>query len=293
MQARNIIYRNNRNMIFDIVFGLFEWKLPEGCNAKTHEYNLMTTGQGAIFWEEKFNSFINTQITGQSSLDIYGFPFVYNCIGVGYNRTMHRDKIAYMFNTVNIYGENRIICQNSPLSVIDYYANKLTDIDIAIQNNINSNKRPYIIGVGDPKQVKAVREALRQSCDGEPLVIVDGDKFTGVNTSVMKIDSPLQVEALQAARRNTIHECLSRFGINSLQDDKRERMITAEAESNLDSLAITLRSMLDARLEGCERFYKLYGEIIDCKPRFMHKEEIYNYVENNTNPGSNAADTAR
>ena len=93
MQARNIIYRNNRNMIFDIVFGLFEWKLPEGCNAKTHEYNLMTTGRGAVFWEEKFNSFINTQITGQSSLDIYGFPFVYNCIGVEYNRTTHQDKI--------------------------------------------------------------------------------------------------------------------------------------------------------------------------------------------------------
>lgn len=70
-------------------------------------------------------------------------------------------------------------------------------------------------------------------------------------------------------------------------------MITAEAESNLDSLAITLRSMLDARLEGCERFYKLYGEIIDCKPRFLKKEEIYQYVENNTNSGSNAADTAR
>lgn len=293
MQARNIIFRNNRNMIFDIVFGLFEWKLPEGCNAKTHEYNLMTTGQAAIFWEEKYNSFINTQIAGQSSLDIYGFPFVYNCIGVGYNRTMHRDKIAYMFNTINIYDEKRINTKDSPLSVINFYADKLTEIDIAIQNNINSNKRPYIIGVGDPKQVKAVREALRQSCNGEPLVIVDGDKFTGVNTSVMKIDVPLQIEALQAARRNTIHECLSRFGINSLEYDKGERMITAEAESNLDSLAITLRSMLDARLEGCERFYKIYGEIIDCKPRFIHKEEIYNYVENNSNSGTYAADTAR
>ena len=53
MQARNIIFRNNRNMIFDIVFGLFEWKLPEGCNAKKLEYDLLTTGQAAIFWEEK------------------------------------------------------------------------------------------------------------------------------------------------------------------------------------------------------------------------------------------------
>lgn len=293
MQAIKIIFRNNRNMIFDIVFGLFKWKLPEGCNAKKLEYDLLTTGQAAIFWEEKFKSFINTQITGQSSLDIYGFPFVYNCVGVGYNRTMHRDKIAYMFNTVNIYDEKRIDTKDSPLSVINFYADKLTEIDIAIQNNINSNKRPYIIGVGDPKQVKAVREALRQSCNGEPLVIVDGDKFTGVNTSVMKIDVPLQIEALQAARRNTIHECLSRFGINSLEYDKGERMITAEAESNLDSLAITLRSMLDARVEGCERFYKLYGEIIDCKPRFIHKEEIYNYVENNTNPCAYAVDTSR
>lgn len=293
MQAIKIIFRNNRNMIFDIVFGLFEWRLPEGCNPKKLEYDLLTTGQAAIFWEEKFNSFINTQMTGQSSLDIYGFPFVYNCVGVGYNRTMHRDKIAYMFNTVNIYDEKRIDTKDSPLSVINFYADKLTEIDIAIQNNINSNKRPYIIGVGDPKQVKAVREALRQSCNGEPLVIVDGDKFTGVNTSVMKIDVPLQIEALQAARRNTIHECLSRFGINSLEYDKGERMITAEAESNLDSLAITLRSMLDARLEGCERFYKIYGEIIDCKPRFIHKEEIYNYVENNTNSCAYAVNTAR
>lgn len=269
-------------MIFDIVFGLFTWKLPDGCNAKKLEYDLLTTGQAAIFWDEKYKSFINTQITGQSTLDIYGLPLVYNCIGVGYNRTMRRDKIAYIFNTVNLYGENRVTVQGSPLSVIDYYANKLTDIDIAIQNNINSNKRPYIIGVGDVKQVKAIREAMRQSADGEPLIIVDGDKFSGVNTTVLKTDTPLQIEALQAARRNTIHECLSRFGINSLEYDKGERMITAEAESNLDSLAITLRAMLDARKEGCDRFYKLYGEVIECEPRFLKKKELYDYVENAT-----------
>lgn len=272
------IYSVNREKLVSIVCSLFEWDLPDTCNSKIFERDLMTSpGIAAIYWEKKFGCFINAACTGTGGLDLYGMPRAYQCIGVGYTARKNADGIAWCVNNIaQLGGGGRLQVPGIvPLRVIEYYANALTDIDIAIQNNINAQKKPGLILVDDPKIAKTAKEAIRQAEAGEWAIVGSKAAFNGIEAKSFSFGGEFQVEQLQAARRNIFNEFLGNFGIRALEHEKGERMIVDEATSNEDGLSIVIESMLAPRRECCERFFKLYGEKIDVRPRFKNAERIY------------------
>ena len=54
-------------------------------------------------------------------------------------------------------------------------------------------------------------------------------------------------------------EALTFLGINSLQTEKKERLITDEASSNNELINLNLQSFLIPRQEACKQFNELFG----------------------------------
>lgn len=133
--------------------------------------------------------------------------------------------------------------------VINYYAEKLAVLDNAINLSIINNKFSYILA----GKTKAVAEALKKMFDkinrGEPAVFLDS-KLT--DDPITK-DSPFQFIERESLKNNYIttdqladmQTILNNFdaeiGIPTIPYHKKERLVTAEAESrNIDSVSRSL-----------------------------------------------------
>lgn len=285
-------YNVNRARLMAIYTNLIRWKHGDGeqwklFNGVVFESYLMRTNAAAAFWEERFNGYINTQITSAGNLDINGFPEVYECIGVNYTRRMRRDSIAYCFNTTagSAQGVTKDYYFN-PMKIIGYYARLMANIDIGVYNETENTKHPAVIAMNDSKLAKSARELWRQASDGEPVILADKELFSGTSTQVFPLPRESHIADKHAAKRVIVNEFLSTIGVYSLDFEKTERMITAEADASRTATTLCGINFQLPREEFCERFYKLYRESIDFE--FRPREEI----EKNVNDVINTDQTA-
>ena len=278
-------YYVNRARLMAIYTNLFEWTFPDGDRGKllrptTFEYYLMSTNAAAIYWEEKYNSYINVKITSAGNLDINGFPLVYECIGVNYTRRMKRDDIAYCFNTTaGSAGGIEAPYYFDIKRIIEHYARLMANIDVGVYNETENTKHPAVITISDPKLAKSAREAWRQAVDGEPVIIADKELFTGVATQLFPLPTETHLADKHAAKRVIVNEFLSTIGVYSLDFEKSERMITAEADASRQATYLCGVNFTVPREEFCERFRRLYPDE-NINFRLRSEKEINENVEN-------------
>ena len=64
-----------------------------------------------------------------------------------------------------------------------------------------------------------------------------------------------------------MNEALTFLGINNLMEDKKERLISDEANSNNELINLNLETFLIPRQEACEQINKKYGLNVKVKVR--------------------------
>lgn len=124
--------------------------------------------------------------------------------------------------------------------IIDYYACKLSDMDVAIDVSIINNKTPNILGAKN----KSAAEALKKVCDkinkGEPTVVYDkiietdekdNDPFVSMQRDHIK-ESYITTDQLRDLQ-TILNDFDNEIGIPTIPYEKKERMVASEAESRI------------------------------------------------------------
>lgn len=286
-------YEVNRARLMAIYTNLIEWIYPTGDEPRADRWKLfvpqvferylMTTNAAATYWEERFESYISTKITSAGNLDINGYPLIYECIATNYTRRMRRDDIAYCFNTTagSASGVDNVYYFDV-MKIIRHYARLMANIDVGIYNETENTKHPAVISIADPKSVKSVKEAWRQTSDGEPVIFADKELISGMATQLFPLPTETHLEDKHAAKRVIVNEFLSTIGVNSLDFEKSERMITAEADASREATFLCAENFITPREQFCERFAKLYPDE-SLNFRFRTAKEINENVENTIN----------
>ena len=75
------------------------------------------------------------------------------------------------------------------------------------------------------------------------------------------------------------NEALEFLGVNTLQTEKKERLITDEASSNNELINLNLQSMLIPRQEAAEQFNKLFGLTGDKAVKVRVRSDLYNIIK--------------
>ena len=271
-----------------VAMSLFEWvNLPKSMNAQFLEKCLYYDGQ-ATFLKDKRYGFINTRCVSSGEVNIYDLPTRLNC----YSWNFQTDRKLYVGLT-NIsdkwqeYLEDKecILIQNDwdrmpTASAMELFSMRLFEAERTIDVNIKSQKTPVMILINEKQRL--MMENLYSQYDGnKPFIFGDKEQLQPGMINAVKTDAPYVADKLMDYKKEIWNEALTFLGINNIMVDKKERLITDEANSNNELINLNLQAHLAPRKEACRQFNEKFGftgtdKEIDVRVR----SDLHNIIKN-------------
>ena len=196
----------------------------------------------------------------EKGIDVYGLPLEYTLIG---------------FNgfVVSRKPEEVVILRANDLRypIVEYFEQqiyKLVDLDLAIEQNLDSIKTCSIAEVSDESQLLSLANEYQAKRIGATVIFKNKKALTGSEIKVSKTEAQYLVDKLLENRKKILNETLSSIGINMPNVDKRERVQDNEIRASqgfaLDSLNALINTFnhdaeiggLTIRLKGKTSLYK-------------------------------------
>lgn len=262
-----------------ICLSMFEWvNLPDSMNARYLEECLYYKGQAALLKDEKFG-YVNTQCASGGYLNIYGLPTELNCYSYGYQE----QKKLY----TGLGGEEDKDCilvmnnwQRIPTSAtIELFCQRLAEAEMTASVNIKAQKTPVLIAIDENQRL--MMENLYAQYDGNrPFIWGDKNQLGAESIKCINTGAPFIADKIMEYKKQIWNEALQFLGINTLQTEKKERLITDEASSNNELINLNLQSMLIPRQEAAKQFNKLFGlEGTDKEISVRLRSDLYNIIK--------------
>ena len=273
-------YIDYLNRMKKIALSMFEWlNLPDTMNARYLEQCLFYNGQAGLLYDEDYG-FINTQVADSGYINIYGLPTKLNCYSFRFNKMRE----LYIPNSNLPPEEEVILVMNNydripTSSTICLFAERLTEAQRTADINIKAQRTPILIPV-DQKQYYTMKKMYEQYDGNTPAIYADKNLINADMLKAIKTDAPFIANDIMEYKRLIWNEFLSTLGISNL-DEKRERLITSEADSNNELINMNMQSLLIPRKQACKEFNEKFGltgeRAIDVKLR----SDLYNIIKEN------------
>lgn len=261
-----------------ICLSMFVWEnLPDSMNARYLEECLYYKGQAALL-KDKLYGFINTQCASNGYLNIYGLPISLNCYSYQYNSirnlytglegTEDKDCILVMNNWERI----------PTAATIELFCQRLAEAEQVASVNIKAQKTPVLIVVDENQRL--MMENLYSQYDGNrPFIFGDKNQVGDGLVKSINTGANFIADKVMEYKKQIWDEALQFLGINTLQAEKKERLITDEASSNNELINLNLQSMLIPRQEAAEQFNKLFGLSGDKAIKVKLRSDLYNIIK--------------
>jgi len=253
-----------------IVNNLFEWEgLPNNMESRWIENYLFSDGQ-CVFFKDPVMGFMVAGIAQDGGVNCYNDPTTLTPVAVNY---------VYSGNEPLTNGENCFLIRNNALrlpefAVVRYYAFKLSNIDRAIDVNIEANKTPIIVKCSD-RQRLSLKQAINQRKDNEPVIWTDDKSDINGMVETMSLNPPMVFKDLQVQKHMILNEFFTDIGVNNANMDKRERMVANEVEANNEQVKACEDVLLRSREEACKQINRIFGLNISVKRRELDKIPEY------------------
>lgn len=238
---------------------MFKWEgLPESVDVRYLEMELFLTGQ-ALFFKDDVLGYLALGCLANGSFDVYGEPKVRRAYSrySGYNSDSFSDK-----DSVIIW--NNYMRVPSAQDVM-YYAQRLWDLDSAIDINVKAQKTPVLIQC-DEKQRLSLLNVYKEYDGNSPVLF--GDKNLDIKGfGVLKTDAPFVADKLYELKNQIWNEALTYLGISNVSYQKRERLITDEVTRSQGGTVASRYSRLAMREQACDRINELFGLDVSVKYR--------------------------
>lgn len=265
-----------------IALSIFEWvNLPSGMDSRWLERCLYYKGQAAMLYDEDMGGFINTSATAAGQINIYGIPTRINCYSYGYQST----RTYYGGGPTNMK-ENQgcILVMNNweripTANTIELFAMRLYEAERATDTNIKNSKFPLLV-LTDDKQRLTMVNMYHQVTGNEPAIFADKNSGLEGSIKVLKTDSPYIADKLMEYKKQIWNEALLFLGVNTIDVEKKERLIAAESSTNNEVTNLNLMSYLAPRKEAARQFNEKFGltgtdKEIDVRVR----SDLYNIIK--------------
>ena len=166
--------------------------------------------------------------------------------------------------TLDYLGKDKDKCQlilNNDLSTnthdyINYYAQKMTEIERTIRANVNHQKYPWFIPC-TPNTKKSAELMFKKVDNLEPLILADKSLIEG-GIEVLTLNTPYVVDKLNMYKYEVEREILTFLGLNN-SFEKKERLVTGEVDVNNSFIAANIDSLFKQRQIACDQLNAKFG----------------------------------
>lgn len=248
-QTKEAMFMNNATFIdyFDrmklIATSLFTWKGLDdvGGNSRFLEQVLFEDGR-AVFVQDPELGYLSVRVNPTDKLNVYRLPTRIEAWSIGYNKQFNFDDVVYIQN-------NEL--EKPTFETISLFAKRLYETERAIDVNLKNTKHPIMIEC-DPKTQLTMKNVMMKLDGNEPFIFGNKDFNIGNRLNAIDTKTPYIIDKLELHKHNIWDEFLTFIGINNANTDKKERLITAEAESNNDLINYYLNCFYKTRRKACD-----------------------------------------
>lgn len=267
--------------LFQKLCSTIEFTLPENWERARDFFEACLFGRGfvAVFDSEKFGiSFQPGNLTG---FDFYYQPTKVIVSNPALSKTFDIGKNCELIKLTNDF------C--GVTDIVTYYAEKLATLDGAVNMSIINSKFAYVFGAKNKAGATAVKSIFDKINAGEPTVVYDhkitenlGDTepFEFIDRASLK-NSYITTDLLNDFQ-TLYNSFLNEIGVPTIPAEKRERMITDEANSRQNDASTRITLWEECLRNSIDAVNLMFDTNIDFNFRFAEPLTQNNESEVNT-----------
>ena len=271
-----------------IALSMFEWvNLPKSMNARYLEMCLFYLGSASLLKDKKYG-FINTKCTGSGDINIYGLPTKIHCFSYDF----YTDRKLYAgLNPLDSEKQREakeyyecILVQNNwecipTISTIELFAYRLYEASRVCDVNITAQKTPVLL-IADESQRLFLENLYNQYNGNQPFIFGDKQQLGENTIKSINTQAPYVADKITEYKKEIWNEALTFLGVNNIMLEKKERLVTDEANSNNELINLNLQSFLAPRQEACKQFNEKFGLTgTDKEISVRVRSDLYNIIK--------------
>lgn len=235
----------------------FEWSgLPDGIEERHIEREMFDRGKAVLFIRPESRKSMVLPVADGGRVNIQGDPLNYRAYGIGYSKELRADEC--------------VIIENNKLRLptrdfVMFYTNKIVEAERTMDVNVKANKTPVVL-VCDDKDVLSMKRIFQQVDGNTPAIFAD-KALNLDNIQALDLKAKFLGVELMDYKKAVENELLTFLGLNNTPYEKRERLITDEANSNNQLITSFSDLQLEARERACEKINSMFGLNISVKRR--------------------------
>lgn len=240
----------------------FKWTGLEELNMQErHIENFLFDNGYCLFFEDPIDGFLCLPCYGKGR-NVYGDYLEYKATGFG--------------KSYDVKAEDAVLIENNKLRMptekaVIFFVQRLYDLVRSMDVNTRQLRLQTLFSAND-KNVLTVKKIIDEIDKFNWAIVTDS---TTITEDIVKA-IPTGVKPMLAEmtdRYNAVmNEGLTYFGINNSNTDKRERMITDEANANNQLIDSCAAMFLESRERACEEIYKKFHRTVNVEERIIREE---------------------
>ena len=234
-------------------------------------------GGGSIGYDKITQTF--ARCYGQN-IDKYGNPTTlvfYSDNGRSWTRKACYDKSvngAYLLKTLPL--------PFALFDIIDKSVDFINLCDVAIKQNIEAIKTPYIVVVRDEDTRLSLEHAIQEKQSGQAAIVVNSDIAEGLKG--VSINTNYVSDKINEIKNKERDKLLNKLGVLTANTDKRERVQVGEVNATIGECSDYINMVIDTFNRQCETYdipYKL--ELSNSLNLYMNENEEDNEEDKEVN----------
>lgn len=254
-------YLNWRNVLTERIINIFEWKdLP----MPQREIEILLHYVGFCgFTKFRKSKDLGTVYGSMSGVTNYPDIFTKFTFATPLEsgiRTIDKDIVVINNNQLRMPTDG----------MVKTYATLLAHADLSLQAILINSRATGLVKARTQQQVDDIASWYNSLANGKTLAILDNDDLNtlmnddGIKVFSMSYPSSMTIDSYYQIRENLLKSFYSEIGINSNRD-KRERVVQAELDTNLNRILFNIDDMLKCREEACDQINKMFSTNISVK----------------------------
>lgn len=283
------LYNYYQGMLLNRVVKMFEWQgAPETIDIDFLNVTLLTNGNICF---TKINNKLYAlfgNVGGEPNE--YYFPTRYiiaNPVLGSKNCIINVDCVVMFNTTIDRFVQPKDY-QSPFKTLIDTTAQQLAEITISVITALKNIRAAILISAKDEQTKTAAELALKDIYSGEPAKVFKDKVIESLSITVNPVvgDCARAIAELREQYQFTLAQFYNAIGINANYNMKRERLNTAEVNTNTDALLINIADMLEQRRKAVDKINAMFGTSItvDFSEEWKHTQAMQESFDTETEP---------